>query len=193
MGVDIAARGHAGDVLDLTAGSTMLPWFALIVGYALVIPNTWWRWHHRVVFGIALFPSAVILGVGYWEGNIGQLMDAFQEMLIWLGIALAIAIYTGSHKITQLTCQANAARRFGHYKVLKRLLECGRMGEVYLAEHAPTETPMCHQANPVRERLAMPRRRRGSHARCERSPSSSIRMSSRSPTTAARTTVSSTT
>src|SRR5262249_8238882 len=85
----IATEGRHGDVLNLTTDSSALRWLAFLVGYGLVIPNTWWRCI-RVVLGIALFPLAVILGVGYWEGTLGQLVDAFLEMVIWLGIAIAI-------------------------------------------------------------------------------------------------------
>ena len=67
----IATDSGHGDVLNLTADSGMLRWFAFLVGYGLVIPNTWWRCA-RVVLYIALLPVAVILGVGYSEGTLGN-------------------------------------------------------------------------------------------------------------------------
>jgi serine/threonine-protein kinase len=134
----IVPESLRGNVLDMSAHSNVLLWFAYMVGYGLVIPNTWWRCA-RVVLSIALIPVAVILGLGYWEGTLGQLLDAILEMVGWLAIALAIAVY-GSHKIAQLTHEVKEARRFGQYE-LKRPLGSGGMGEVYLAEHALLRRP----------------------------------------------------
>jgi eukaryotic-like serine/threonine-protein kinase len=126
------------EVIDVTGESCMLRWCALIVFYGLFVPNTWRR-GVRVVCLIALCPLAVAVGVAIWDGRLAQYGPALIDMVIWLGIALTIAI-SGSNKIAHLSEQAKEARELGQYS-LKQSLGSGGMGEVYLAQHPLLRRP----------------------------------------------------
>jgi serine/threonine-protein kinase len=127
-----------GSVVLMAADAIMLRWFGLLVGYGVFVPNTWRRCA-TVVTAIACTPLLISWYVGYCDGNLDQLGPMFVEMGLWLAVGSAFAVY-GSHRISELRVKAHEARKLGQYRLKKRL-DSGGMGEVYLAEHVLLRRP----------------------------------------------------
>jgi hypothetical protein len=117
-----------------------LDWFATIVGYGLVIPNTWRRC--AAVVGTLVACVVLVSVVVFLLADPTQrayLIGFFGVFGPWLGMAIAVAVF-GSHRLETLRQQVQATRQLGQY-VLKQRLGAGGMGEVYLAEHRLLKRP----------------------------------------------------
>jgi tRNA A-37 threonylcarbamoyl transferase component Bud32 len=125
---------------DLTAlhfaysESTALRWFALLVGYGVVIPNTWRRCA-MVVSVLALSPFVLLAVLGLWLRPLESdaLFSVFSGLALWIGLAVVVVVFT-AYRVEVLAQEAFEARKLGQY-LLKQPLGSGGMGEVYLAEH----------------------------------------------------------
>jgi serine/threonine-protein kinase len=120
--------GHAG----------CLPWTLMVVGYGVIIPNTWRRC--AAVVGLILlvgFLPDVLLVAGRAPAAAAFLYLASKAL--WLGVAAAIVVY-GSYRVDVLRQEVVEARKLGQY-LLKERLGAGGMGEVYLAEHVLLRRP----------------------------------------------------
>jgi serine/threonine-protein kinase len=116
-------------------------WFVVILGYAVLIPNTG-RHCLYVVGGLALAPLAITLAASLMEPEALKGAELL-SMLFMQGRAMAVAVafaVFGAHKIDSLHRAAFDARQLGQYQ-LKEVLGEGGMGAVYLAEHSLLKRP----------------------------------------------------
>jgi serine/threonine-protein kinase len=120
-----------------------LNWFAIVVGYGVLVPNTGGR-TARVVGVLAAVPVGLyfacgLVADGVWPGYRQELVIDTVVFAVFMAVGAAIAVY-GSHRIETLRREAVAARRLGQY-VLREKLGGGGMGEVYRADHALLRRP----------------------------------------------------
>jgi hypothetical protein len=124
---------------SLYAHAGCIPWALMVVGYGVVIPNTWRRCA-AVVGLIALTGFLPDMFVLLSYGAPGQVVFVYLAFrAVWLGVAVAIVVY-GAYRIEILRQEALEARKLGQY-LLKERLGAGGMGEVYLAEHVLLRRP----------------------------------------------------
>jgi eukaryotic-like serine/threonine-protein kinase len=119
---------------------TSLRWFALIVGYGSMIPNTWRRCA-AVVTVLALSPLVMFALLSLWLRPLETevVITILSNLALWLGLASTVVVFT-SYRIEMLRREAADARKLGQY-VLKERLGAGGMGEVFLAEHTLLRRP----------------------------------------------------
>ena len=117
-----------------------LGWFAIIVMYGAIIPNTLRRCL-AVAGGLAICPIILFSLYSFWIQPLPWQLaaDFLIVFTIYLAMAVAIAAFSSS-RIERYRQQAAEARKLGQY-VIKQKLGDGGMGEVYLAEHALLRRP----------------------------------------------------
>ena len=134
------------DPLRLLAAvkSSVLWMLAMIVTYAIFIPNNWIR-AAKMIVPMALAPMAVpwILGLAHPELYQVAIRAANFEKISEDGLFLLLGAFTaifGTHTINTLRTEAYEAKLLNQYR-LGRKLGGGGMGEVFLAEHQLLKRP----------------------------------------------------
>lgn len=121
-------------------------WVAIIIGWGLVIPDTWRR---TTIIVLALAACPLLVDGGLLATNPLRIGALGYPLIItgqMLSTALVLALF-GSYRLSAMEQQieaarqeAQAARVLGPYMLHKRI-GSGGMGEVYLAEHHLLKRP----------------------------------------------------
>jgi eukaryotic-like serine/threonine-protein kinase len=113
---------------------------ALLLTYAMFIPNTWRRAASILLPAVCL-PYLMFLILRETHPNLTAFLDADRSVftLPVPVFSTLIGIY-GSHALQRVRRDAFEARQFGQY-VLKEQIGTGGMGEIYRAEHLLLKRP----------------------------------------------------
>src|SRR6266545_4201843 len=136
LGLAGSAPAFGHDSALMLAYGKSLTWVLFMVGYGVLVPNTWRRC--AAVVGLltllGLLPDVCVLT---WQGvETGPLAVYLVNKVFWFSVAATIVIY-GARRLEILGREAAA---LGHYR-LKGRLGAGGMGEVFLAEHVLLRRP----------------------------------------------------
>lgn len=132
-----------GDAVSATAAADglFITWTLLLIGYGMVIPNTWRR-AAAVLVPAAFLPNILVLILSWHSESIDTVLRAsrFPVNFHLAPLFAACGSVYLSHFVDRIRQEAFQAKRLGQYQ-LKEEIATGGMGQVFRAEHALLKRP----------------------------------------------------